>query len=96
MSHLTTELSRCEARGRAVGSNDLFYTSERLFVNPCLAYCQASPVLLALMQIYLIRDARQARLRVVERFLDTISLTIVSRFASELDILLRIPISITV
>jgi hypothetical protein len=33
--------SRCVARGRAVGSNDLLYAVERLFANPWLACRQA-------------------------------------------------------
>jgi hypothetical protein len=40
-SHPATELS-----GRAAGSNDLLYASERLFANLCLACHQASSVLL--------------------------------------------------
>ncbi len=60
-SHQTIELSRREARGRAVGSNDLLYANERLFANPSLACRQASPVLPAPMQKRLIGAARPAR-----------------------------------
>ena len=60
-SHQTIVLRRREARGRAVGSNDVFYANERLFANPRLACRQARPVLPAPMQQRLIGAARPAR-----------------------------------
>lgn len=49
-SHRTIALSRREASGLAVGSNDVFYANERLFANPRRACRQARPVLPAPMQ----------------------------------------------
>ena len=60
-SHRTIALSRREASGRAVGSNDLFYAHERLFANPRLACCQARPGLPAPLQQRLIGAARPVR-----------------------------------
>jgi hypothetical protein len=60
-SHQTIAVRRREARGRAVGSNDVVYANERLFANLRLACHQANPVLPAPMQKRLIGAARPAR-----------------------------------